>query len=110
MKLDHLHVAQHGAGPISHRIAITDGDGRIGRLAIDAAAPAAGKDDGARPEHLMLIALVKRNHAESRAAACENIDRETVLEDAQSPAVAGALRENARYLASGGVAIRMNDA
>jgi hypothetical protein len=104
MKLEHLQVAQHGAGAEGHGEAVAGGDCGVRRFAIDAAGAASGEYGGGGPEHLVAVLRVIGDDALHLAVARKQVDGEAVFEDADARVLADAFEQGAHDLAAGGVA------
>ena len=67
VKLHQFHIAQRGAGSERHGQTVARADLGVRGLTEHASDAAAGENGGRRPEHLVAMFFVKRNHPDDGA-------------------------------------------
>ena len=111
MELHELHVAQLGPGAVGRRHAVAGRHGRIGRLAVDHAGPAAGQDGLLGPDEQSSPGSAGHTRAPTQAPSCVSRSRVKVRSQMVMLGVcASAVDDGPHHLEAGGVAQRVDDA
>ena len=92
VELHEFHVAQLGAGPEGHGVAVGGGDRRVGRLAVELAGPAGRQHDGPGPDEREPAAAIPHQHAAALAFVRDQVDRQAVFPDPDVRAAPGPWR------------------
>ena len=111
MKLDELHVGQHRSGARGHRNAVAGRFNGIGRVTIEPADAAGGKDDGAARG----VPSVRRRRCRARTrrhsvAVDDEIVGRDVFDDLDRRACAHRVDERVENLVAGRIAAGFDDA
>ena len=109
MELHEFHVPQHHAGPIRGRHAVSGGQGRIGRFAINHSGAARSQDNLLGPDEHLAVTRLEGQHAHAPAFMGQQIENEGVVPEGDVGQFFGAGDDGPHHFEARGVAQGVDD-